>query len=126
MASAAAASAVVDLRAPPFTNSLEFLADWSISPERSVIPEGERMTIKTLIVNTISGTAAAEKITQEDGVIRAKSSPKPKPKTHDAWRLYFELENREQLHRLHSRLERAQEERLGESIPDGMEGHYYH
>ncbi len=84
------------------------------------------MAIKTLIVNTIGGTTAAEKITQEDGVIRAKSTPAPKTETNDAWRIYFELESKEELHRLHQRVEAAQDERLDESVPDGMEGHYYH
>lgn len=84
------------------------------------------MAIKTLIVNTIARTTAAEKITQEDGVIRAKSTPAPKTEPNDAWRVYFELESKEQVERLHKRLEAAQDERLDESVPDGMEGHYYH
>ena len=84
------------------------------------------MAIKTLFVNTIGRTKAAEKITQEDGVIRAKSTPKPETKRNDAWRLYFELENQEQVQRLHSRLESAHEERQSGAVPEGMEGNYYH
>ena len=84
------------------------------------------MAIKTLFVNTIGKTKAAEKVTQEGGVIRAKSTPKPETKPNDAWRLYFELESKEQLQRLHRRLESAHAERDTESIPEGMEGNYYH
>ena len=84
------------------------------------------MAIKTLFVNTLEKREVADKIIQEDGVIRAKSTAKPETKSKDAWRLYFELESKEQLQRLRSRLESAQEDRETESIPDGMEGNYYH
>ena len=82
------------------------------------------MAIKTLFVNTIGRTKAAEKISQDDGVIRAKSTPKPETKRNDAWRLYFELESTEQVQRLHSRLAAAAEGRPEESVPKGMEGNY--
>ena len=81
------------------------------------------MAIKTLFVNTIGRTKAADKITQEDGVIRAKT-PKPDSKPNDAWRLYFELESTEQVQRLHSRLAPPEEDRPEESVPEGMEGNY--
>ena len=76
------------------------------------------MAIKTLFVNTIGKTKAADKITQEDGVIRAKT-PKPETKPNDAWRLYFQLESMEQVQRLRSRLEEVQEDRPDESVPRG-------
>ncbi len=63
------------------------------------------MAIKTLFVNTIEESKVASKVTQDGGVIRAKGTPKPEVKSNDAWRLYFELQSREQLQRLHSRLE---------------------
>lgn len=84
------------------------------------------MAIKTLFVNTIGRTKAEEKVTQEDGVIRARSTPKPEPKPHDAWRLYFELESKEQVERLHKRLEDVLQRREANPVPEGMEGHYYH
>ncbi len=84
------------------------------------------MVIKTLFVNTLGSTEAAEKVTQEDGVIRAKSTQNPESKPTDAWRLYFELESKEQVERLHKRLEDVLEDRTTDSVPEGMEGHYYH
>ena len=78
------------------------------------------MAIRTLFVNTIGRTKAADKITQEDGVIRAKA-PKPDSKPNDTWRLYFELESTEQVQRLHSRLAAAEEDRPEESVPEAQD-----
>ena len=83
------------------------------------------MAIKTLFVNTIGESKAADKVTHDGGVIRAKNTPKPEVKSNDAWRLYFELQSREQLQRLHSRLEEVHQTRGDEPGAEELEDNYY-
>ncbi len=79
------------------------------------------MAIKTLFVNTIGES----KVTQDGGVIRAKGTPEPEVKSNDAWRLYFELQSREQLQRLHSRLEEVHQTRTDERGSEELEDDDY-
>jgi hypothetical protein len=83
------------------------------------------MAIKTLFVNTIGESKVAVKVTQDGGVIRAKGTPKPDVKSHDAWRLYFELQSWEQLQRLHTRLEEVHQTRADEPGSEELEDDYY-
>ncbi len=83
------------------------------------------MAIKTLFVNTIGESKVASKVTQDGGVIRAKGTPKPEVKSNDAWRLYFELQSREQLQRLHTRLEDAHQTRADAPGSEELEDDYY-
>ena len=83
------------------------------------------MAIKTLFVNTIGESKVASKVTQGGGVIRAKGTPEPEVKSNDAWRLYFELQSREQLQRLHTRLEEVHQTRADEPGSEELEDDYY-
>jgi hypothetical protein len=80
------------------------------------------MVIKTLIVNTMPRRSAEDTVSQEGGVLRARTTPPLEPPT-SAWNPFQELELEERVHvrvraRYHS-VERS------EDIPTGMEGLYY-
>lgn len=78
------------------------------------------MTIRTLIVNTMPRRSAEDTVTQEGGVLRARTTTAPQsPET--VWNPYQELEAEE---RVHVRV-RSQSLDDDTDIPDGMEGSYY-
>ena len=81
------------------------------------------MVIKTLIVNTMPRRSAEDAVTQEGGVLRARTSPPPEPPA-SAWNPFQELEAEERVHvRVRARYHEMDDP---EGIPDGMEGSYYH
>ena len=80
------------------------------------------MAIKTFIVNTMPRRSAEDAVTQEGGVLRARTTPPPEPPPL-VWNPFQELEAEERVHvRVRAAYHSAE---LNEGIPDGMEGSYY-
>ncbi|MDH3539071.1 MAG: hypothetical protein OEP52_03660 [Acidimicrobiia bacterium] len=80
------------------------------------------MVIKTLIVNTMPRRSAEDTVSQEGGVLRARSSPPLEPPA-STWNPFQELEAEERVHiRVRARYHSADGK---EDIPSGMEGSYY-
>ena len=81
------------------------------------------MVIRTLIVNTMPRRSAEDIVTQQGGVLRARSVSPPQPPSA-AWNPFQELEAEEPAPvRIRARYHVAESP---ENIPDGMEGSYYH
>ncbi len=83
---------------------------------------GRPMVIKTFIVNTTPRRSAEDTVTQEGGVLRARTSPRVEPPA-STWNPFQELEAEERVH-VRVRANYHSVER-SENIPDGMEGSYY-
>lgn len=79
------------------------------------------MVIKTFLVNTMPRRLAEDTVTQEDGVIRARTAPRLEP-PRSRWNPIQELDSEERVHRRMAQYHEAEE---SEDIPDGMEGNYY-
>ncbi len=80
------------------------------------------MVIKTLIVNTMPRRSAEDTVTQDGGVLRARTTPPPEPPAV-AWNPFQELHAEERVH-VRVRADYHSVER-SEDIPTGMEGSYY-
>lgn len=80
------------------------------------------MVIKTLIVNTMPRRSAEDTVSQEGGVLRARSTPPPEPPAA-AWNPFQELDVED---RVPVRVRRrSQPVEDNGDIPSGMEGSYY-
>lgn len=80
------------------------------------------MVIRTFIVNTMPRRSAEDTVSQEGGVLRARSTPPPEPPAV-VWNPFQELEVEERIHiRVRARYHSVAD---NEDIPDGMEGAYY-
>ena len=78
--------------------------------------------IRTLIVNTMPRRSAEDIVTQEGGVLRARTSKPVKPPAA-AWNPFQELHAEERIHiRVRAQYHAPEQ---SEDIPDGMEGSYY-
>jgi len=84
---------------------------------------GRSMVIKTFIVNTMPRRSAEDTVSQEGGVLRARSTPPLEPPA-SGWNPFQELEAEE---RIPVRVVRVRYHSVdsNEDIPNGMEGLYY-
>ena len=80
------------------------------------------MVTEDLIVKTTERRSTGDKVTQEGGVLRARSADviAPQPKE---WNPFQELEAGERRPRQTHPSFRMED---SEAIPEGMEGHYFH
>ncbi len=84
--------------------------------------QGGFMVAEDLVVDTANRRLTEDRVTQEGGVLRARSADviAPRPKI---WNPFQELEAGERgPRRTHPSLQETDHE----TIPDGMEGHYFH
>ena len=80
------------------------------------------MVIKTFIVNTMPRRSAEDTVSQEGGVLRARTTPPPEPPAV-VWNPFQELEAEERVHvRVRARYQPVED---NGDIPNGMEGSYY-
>ena len=78
--------------------------------------------VKELTVETAQRRSTGDKVTQEGGVLRARSADVIAP-SPNAWNPFQELESGERGPR---RTHPSVQEIDREAIPDGMQGHYFH
>ena len=91
-------------------------------PIATVLEQGRCVVGRKLVVESAPPNAAEDKVTQEDGVIRARNADVMTPRP-SAWNPFQELEAGERgPRRTHPSLQEIDRE----AIPDGMEGHYFH
>ena len=80
------------------------------------------MVNRNLIVKTNERRSTEDKVTQEGGVLRARSADVMAPRPRD-WNPFQELEAGESTpRRTHPSVQTPDTD----AIPDGMEGHYFH
>lgn len=81
------------------------------------------MVIRTFIVNTMPRRSAQDPVTQEGGVLRARGTSPEAPMAAPQWNPFQELESEE---RVHIRVRADFTALDDETIPNGMEGSYFH